>query len=439
MATMALTPPARSAFAAAAAKATTTAAVEKKWEHLVLRIGFFAAGAFVFGTTFAVWVLGQLNAHHEVVWLLFVQYGLAFALLTAGVLPARRLDRVTFLIPVGVVFAMLLWMYVKIEIAQPIYGTDNLAFTHVAAERLLDGQNPYSISDPAVTAEAADRFGLPRTFITSTTDGEPLKSIMSWPGGSVLIFVPALWLGLGDLRWVVVGFETAVLLLLWSAAPRQLRPLMAIPLAGEPNLFLEFTGGGVVDFIWVLPLMMAALALYRRRFGWSALLWGLSCGIKQQPWLLGPFLLVYAWKSQSDLTQRQRVVNAMTLGTVAAGGFLALNLPFMIWDFHGWFAGTMLPFRAPLVPLGSGVSLVTQTGIVQLPQSFYTLATIGVTAVLTLAYWMHFRTLRHTLWLAPALIMFFGYRGLQNYFIFWVPLMLIGLIAWWQEEQRVSD
>ena len=62
------------------------------------------------------------------------------------------------------------------------------------------------------------------------------------------VSVPFLKFGGHDVRWVVVAFEIAVMALLWFGAPRELRPLTVLPMLVDPDLFLQFTGGGVMDF-----------------------------------------------------------------------------------------------------------------------------------------------------------------------------------------------
>ena len=420
------------------AVAASALLINGRWEQLILRFGFFGTGALMLNMAYEVWSIGQIGTHRALVFAVFAEYAMAFALLVAGVLPAGRLRRLAPLILVSAVAALSLWFYAQITINLTVYGTDNAAFSHVAAERLIDGENPYAINDRAFIEETGQRFGVPATFITATTDGKPLSNLMSWPAGSVLVVVPALLLGVDDVRWVVVAFEIAVLVLLWFRAPRALRPLIVLPFAADPNLMIRFTGGGVMDFVWVLPVLASVIFLYANRLGWAALLFGLAAGTKQQPWLLAPFLLIWVWYAHHDGTRVDRVRAMAEFSCISGAGFMALNLPFILWDLDGWMRGVLLPFREQLVPFGSGISLLTTTGIADLPKDFYTASTFGVWGLLLLAYALHFRTLKHAVWLAPAVIMWFGYRSLQNYFIFWAPMLFIALFAWW-EEQLESD
>jgi hypothetical protein len=39
----------------------------------------------------------------------------------------------------------------------------------------------------------------------------------------------------------------------------------------------------------------------------------------------------------------------------------------------------------------------------------------------------------------PAIIMWFGYRSLQNYFIYWSPMLLVAAFAWWDEEAPTEE
>jgi uncharacterized membrane protein len=426
------------AVLAAPVPSPRTIVLAARWEQLALRIGLIATGALIFNMALQSWQMGDIGSHPAVVAVVFVQYALAFTLLAAGVLPADAARRAAPLIIIAVLYSLVSWSYIKIEINLRVYGTDNVAFSHVAAEQILEGTNPYQLRDRAAIEESAFRFGVPATFVTSTTDGKTLDNLMSWPAGSVLVLVPALALGLQDMRWVVVLFEVAVMVLLWLRAPAALRPLVLLPIVVDPDLFLQFTGGGVMDFIWVLPMLLCAIALYAGRLHWSALCYGLAAGAKQQPWLLAPFLAIYIWnmRREDPLALRARAVAAF--GAVSAAGFLALNAPFMVWSFNDWMRGVLLPFREQLVPFGSGISLLTQTGAVGLPKEFYSAATFGVWGALILIYALYFRSLRHALWLAPAIIMWFGYRSLQNYYIYWVPMVLVALIAWWEEEDDAA-
>jgi uncharacterized membrane protein len=244
---------------------------------------------------------------------------------------------------------------------------------------------------------------------------------------------------MSDLRWVVVAAEILALAVLWLKAPAAIRPLAFLPIAIDPDQFVHFTAGGVTDYLWVLPLMGTAFLLRDRRYLAAALLFGTAAAVKQQPWLLAPFLCIWVWYDHEDdpLLQRLRPVAVFVAGSLAA--FLAFNLPFALWDFEGWLASVFLPFHEDLIPFGSGLSMLTQVGAAQLPKSFYTLATFGVWAILLIAYATHFRALKYAVWLLPGLVLWFSYRSLQSYFIYWTPLLIIALFFWWEDSQAGEE
>lgn len=410
-----------------------------QWQALILRFGFLSTGSLMLFWASHVWERGQVGTHHEVVAMTLSLYVLAFLLLGMAVLNVSRLARYVAIIPVAALIGLAFNFYVTIEISIPSYGTDTLALSHVAAATLLAGDNPFSVQGQDTVIAASERFGLPATFVTPTTDGESIDRLLSWPAGHFLPFVPALKPGITDLRWVVGFVEVLTFLLLWWKAPSALRPLTFIPILIDPNLGLNYPAGGVTDFIWVLPLVGTALSLKERRYVLAALLFGVAAATKQQPWILAPFLAIWVWHDFEALPIPARLAAVAKFAVVSAIGFLAVNLPFIVWDPGSWLASVLLPARDQLIPFGSGISMLTQVGIAQLPKHFYTLASFGVWAILVLAYAIHFRVLRLAIWLFPAIVLWFGYRSLQNYFIFWTPLLLVALFFWWEEANKEKE
>ena len=254
-------------------------------------MGFLGTGALMLNMAYEVWSIGQVGTHRALVFAVFAEYAMAFALLVAGMLSAGRLRRLAPLILVGASPHSACGFYAQITINLTVYGTDNAAFSHVAAERCIDGENPYAINDPAFIEETAQRFGVPATFITATTDGKPLEQphVLACRFGAGRRASAAAGRGRRALDRRV-AFEIAVLAVLWFRAPRRCGPLIVLPFAADPNLMIRFTGGGVMDFIWVLPVLASAIFLYGNR-SWG----GRRCcsawrrAPKQQPWLLAPF------------------------------------------------------------------------------------------------------------------------------------------------------
>ena len=72
--------------------------------------------------------------------------------------------------------------------------------------------------------------------------------------------------------------------------------------------------------------------------------------------------------------------------------------------------------------------MITLASGVPLPPAFYQV-TVAIAAVtLLVEYYLYFEQLAYAVWAFPAIILWFSYRGLQNYFIFWTPLLVMSVI-----------
>jgi uncharacterized membrane protein len=100
----------------------------------------------------------------------------------------------------------------------------------------------------------------------------------------------------------------------------------------------------------------------------------------------------------------------------------------MLNDFGAWYAGVVTPAFGNLVVLGQGLSLITLAAGVPLPPAFYLTATLIVSATLLVNYFVYFEKLAYAVWAFPAIMLWFSYRGLQNYFIFWTPLLVMSTV-----------
>ena len=60
---------------------------------------------------------------------------------------------------------------------------------------------------------------------------------------------------------------------------------------------------------------------------------------------------------------------------------------------------------------------------------------VAVALVLIVNYYVYFDKLRYMLWIFPGIILWFSYRALTNYIIYWTPLMLVSVILWYRAER----
>jgi hypothetical protein len=310
----------------------------------------------------------------------------------------------------------------EISVAVVSYGTDSIAITHVAGEMLLQGENPYSVVGEPLTP-IFQRFQIPDTFVTQTASGNSIERLVVYPAGHVVIYAGALAAGVEDLRWVTLVFEVAALAIIWWALTPRARFLVPLALLVEPNLTIYFTSGGVTDWLWVLPLVVTAVMLHRRLWGYAGLALGIACAIKQQPWFAVPFVVIWAYMEVRKVGDRDRVrrdVGALIAGFVAS--FAVLNLPFLIWGPADWLGGTFSPLLDRLVPDGQGPSLLASRGFLPLPQAVFSITMVLAFGVAIFLYSRRFDRMKNMLWVLPAAVLFFSHRSLHNYFIFWIPI-----------------
>jgi uncharacterized membrane protein len=240
-------------------------------------------------------------------------------------------------------------------------------------------------------------------------------------------------MGLRDMRWVLALFEVAVVLTLYLKGPQRLRPMLLLPLFAGSDLMINFTAASVSDALWVLPLLFAAFYLEKPLT--SGLFYGLACAMKQTPWLLAPFLLIYMMRAEDVRELRGRLLRTAKFVVATIAVFLVINLPFMIMNLTAWFRNVLTPMAEDLVIQSQGLSGLTEVGLLPVGKSFYTLLTVAVFVVLIVNYYVYFDKLRYILWIFPGIILWFSYRALTNYIIYWTPLMLASMILWYRAEQ----
>jgi hypothetical protein len=368
--------------------------------------------------------------HRESVALSFVAYGLAFGLLGAGV-TARRLQRWLPLILVAFLLSTAGSCHVTVATRRPGAAIpDPVLLSAYSAQLLLLGENPYAWD----LSDAYSAFRASSYFSTPQLDGSSV-SVLSYPALHFLLLVPIHALGLDGVRGLYVLCYALIGVLLFLRSPGPLRAVILLPLWVSPE-YLGFSLNFVTDAVWALLLLGSVLTW--RRPGWRAILFGLACAYKQAPWLLAPFILVRLLIDRQDPDQRPPLARTLYFFAVAGAVFLVVNVPFMLADLPAWIRAVFQPAADHLIYLGSGLASTTLFGLVELPKAFYATASLTVMATLLLLYTAHFRRWRHTLWLFPGLTLWFSYRSLQSYFVYWVPLLMAVLVMEARERMGVE-
>lgn len=397
-------------------------------EVFILRVAFIFSGQFALYEGFQDYNRG--SGHPEAIILTLAVYGVSLLVIAMSLLPSKTILRCRDLPLLPLMLATLTSLYVVATISyRGAYRTDALAFSHYAAILFVNqGANPYTQS----MAKALDLFAVQPSDLTPLTSGTYLMTFQ-YPALLFLVFVPFVWLGLRDMRWVLVLFEVAVILTLYIKGPRKLRPMLILPLFAGSDLMINFTAASVSDALWVLPLLFAAFYLERPIA--SGFFYGLACAMKQTPWFLAPFLLVYLIRTEDGKNLRERLLRTTKFAATTIAVFLAVNLPFMLANSAAWFRNVLTPMTEDLVIHSQGFSSLTEVGVLSVGRIFYTVVFASVFVVLIVNYYVYFDKLRYVLWIFPGIILWFSYRALTNYIIYWTPLMLVSLILWYKAEE----
>lgn len=402
----------------------------KNEKSTIVRLGLIFTGALLLYVGYASWLRGQIYVHFEVAVLCFISYLIGFSLIFLSLINYEKLIKlkhIEYLILASLIFALVFWSCVHLQISLTEYGTDSIAFSHYSAQLVLEGKNPYAHSmNPAF-----DRFGVPKQYVTPNTDGTTVDRT-PYPAISFLIYAPFVGAGLSDMRWVTLLFQLLTIFIIFFKAPKILKPLILLPLF-LPDM-LEFTGGGVTDFLWVLPLVLMAIYIHNVRT--AGVFYGIACSIKLTPVVLAPFLMIWYWKTSLSLHVKKRLIKIMEFVLISVIVFLIPNLIFILDNPNAWSLGALSPVFGEMVPYGQGLSNISQIGIIGLPQVFFTVCVGLVTLTLLVNYFVHFDRLKYAIWIFPAIILWFSYRGVQNYFIYWIPLAVTSMCLWYTETRE---
>lgn len=341
----------------------------------------------------------------------------------------------------------------------PSYPNDGTTLDHYAAIQLLDGRNPYAVSDivaanralgqdashttPLMCGAFAD-FGplhyptntqLRRAFATEPVN-QPARdcafeSHVSYPALAFLPLVPFVWASFPS---VVIFFFLCYIALVWlllASVPRTLRPWMLL-LAIADTPLLDAVAGGVLDVFYILLLFVAWRWLKRPVL--SALFLGLALAAKQLAWFFVPFYAILVWKRYGWREAAYRVVGA---GAV----FLAINLPFMLSDFHAWLAGILAPEVDKMFPLGNGLILLARIDLMPLlPSAMYSPLEVAAFVACIVWYWRNCERMPEAGFVLAVIPLFFAWRSLTTYFYFVaLPALALLLARYWQSGMLSSD
>lgn len=313
----------------------------------------------------------------------------------------------------------------------PQFSNDGTSLDTNAAILLVQGRNPYSDSNipelfrrfdinanwttPLRQGQFANRLDYPsmpelQSILNTslkTGDVPEFEAKVSYPALSFLTLVPfALFQNYNVLPFYILSY-LLIVLVAWKSVRPGIRPwVILLAIANVP--MWASTIGGNLDIFYTLLLLVSWLKRDQRWI--SAVFFGLALATKQIAWYFVPFYLImalqhYGWKE------------ACYRLTIAGGIGLAINLPFIMWDYHSWFAGVMAPIADPMFPMGVGlVSLSTSHLLPYLPTWVYSALEFGGMFLTYGWYWRICRTRPEAAMLLAVLPLFLAWRSLASYF-----------------------
>ncbi|HME80894.1 MAG TPA: hypothetical protein VKF82_02345 [Candidatus Eremiobacteraceae bacterium] len=388
------------------------------YDRLVLQIipGICLAGVFFHLGYVAAG--GPVLDHVVLLVLGLAAYGLGFTAAAAAF--ATRPWWATRILPALCFTAFVMWLGISHLVSTAVvspqferYQSDSLAFDAYSAQLVIQGKDPYAVS----MAPSATAFNVSPPIYTPTVEGGRV-SVEPYPALSFLVYVPFVMAHVQSMIWVDIGFALAAMLLVLLLVPERTRVFFGLFFLLIPE-FRDFAVGSVTDVVW-LPLMIGVAATWERSPPWSAILLGLACAVKQEPWFIVPFALVHWWQTNEPGGAPAAAFKNLALLTAA---FLAPNLVFVAWHPGQWLAGVLSPLLSHAVPLGSGLIQLQTSGLLALPLRVYTILWVSALVVCLAAYARWPQRLAWLPFIAPAIVLFFSPRSLQNYFIYW-PLVL---------------
>ena len=390
------------------------------WQFVLLRLGLAGAGALLIQLAIQIATAAPLFSSRANIILVAVSgFSGLCSLVAAGVRrPSQALRWITLVAYVCVVIVRsIIWTqtsgtFTHVTIDQGIYND-------LSGELIRRGENPY-------TWDFAGAFDLYRTAPLASTprlDGS-IKGPYNYPALAFLLSAPLQAVGLPGTFMVLVTAQIAVLLLLYFAAPRAIQPVILFPIfAGFDFVGLSLIG--VLDILWAAFLV--AMVVVWKKPTLRAILFGLAVSVKQIPWLVVPFLILRIWRDEETDSPASRVGK---FAGISALTFIAVNGFFIMSDANAYLRGVTGPLWDNMVILSQGgLSTITHLGLIDLPKSYYLLATFSVLVLLLFWYWRHYDVLRDAFWIFPGILMWFSYRNLTAYWVYWVLPLLAALMT----------
>lgn len=290
----------------------------------------------------------------------------------------------------------------------PVYGVHDIILQQEAAMRyLLQGKNPYKET----------YFGTP---LEQWSYGELGKSAVNpalyhfvmppwyllFPFAFYFVSIPLF--GFFDGRIALVFCMVGLLIVLrrWFR-DHQLGSLAMILTALSPAT-VSYLIEGRSDIFALFWLVWSLYLLEKRKFLWSAVIFGLALASKQTIWFVAPFYLIFAWVQKKSFAKLLPMI--LLLGAVV----VILIGPFLIWDAKAFLDSAIFYLSGNTTggyPVsGYGLSMVFyEFGIIKDTHAYYPFilwqALFGLPVLIILLRWLMKKTTMSRLLISYAMLL----------------------------------
>lgn len=406
---------------------------------IILRIGLIATALIL--VSIAVhfsWTIWP-PAHPELLWIVLALSGYGVLCLVGSLMP-RPHPALSWLVLIGLIGALGSYAYSQKVNYAPLYWThtDNEMITEYSVVALRHGENPYEWDFSDMTRAYRDRGNRTTLFLDNSTQYRH-----TYPIFPTLLLYGFTLIGIEQVRTVSLIFQIALLIMMFLGAPRPYRPVILLPLFVLKD-FQVIAMLGAQDIVW--SAFLVAFILVEPKPTLQAIFLGLAVNHRQQPWFVLPFILIHYWHTADPL----RLDRIKRLIGISVGLFAIMNLPFFLWNPEAWILGTLEPAYAQFNVVSQGAAALTQYGVLPLTRGTYTVLGFSFYFLALLIHWRHPRQVGQAFWIFPAIFFWLFYRGLGNYWFYWIPPLIVGFtrglaiprpvpeIARWRTTARIA-
>ncbi|WP_135661637.1 hypothetical protein [Halorhabdus rudnickae] len=353
-------------------------------------------------------------------------YVLAFLFLcSVGSEWADRMGKLAYLVPiayVGTGYLFLKKVFASPTVRSRVIGgmTDAYVLQYEGAKSLLSGVNPYHANYTAEILANVPAYYRTPVGAGDRTNPETIVTTLDYPPMATIWYTPARVLGIsGALQDVIV--VALVALLLMAVARKELRVFVPVFFLLDWNLII-FPASYVPDMGWVVFVILALVTFHRPRL--SAVAFALAASYRPQPIVIAPFFAIMAYRTHGLDYLKTWIPTGLAATAV-------INLPFVLWTGPAEYVHAVtIPIRASLPSSGVGPAMFVDPLLEMTALSPGTVKT-AFTIVVVLAFvvtldvaWTYYDRLGVGILAFPAVVLWFHWRSLQNYMI-WFPLLVL--------------